>query len=88
MRLVNYCNIALIGLHYSSTAETPTRGGDPTTAIATAVVLGIILVAVGMAITVVAVRCLKTRVRGVYDTGSSAHVREVYPYILCAVFVL
>ena len=86
--LVNYCNIALIGLHYSSTAEIPTRGGDPTTAIATAAVIAvasvIILVTVVIAIILGAVHCVKIVVQGCYDR-SSEHVREVYLYILCAV---
>ena len=89
--LVNYCNIALIGLHYSSTAETPTGGGDPTTAIAIAAVIAVasvlILVAVVIAIILVAVHCVKIVVQGRYDR-SSARVREVYLCILCAVFVL
>ena len=89
--MVNYCNIALNGLHYSSTAETPTEGGDPTTAVVIAVFVSeIILVAVVIAIIIIHVVtcCQKTRVRRDYDTGSRAHVREVYLYILCAVFVL
>ena len=86
--LVNYCNIALIGLHYSSTAETPTGGDSPTTAVVIVIVLVIILVAVVIAIIFVVTRCRKTRVRGDYDTGPRAHVREVYLCILCAVLVL
>ena len=74
----DYCNIALIGLHYSSTAETPTEGGGPTTAITIVVVLGIILVAVVMAIILVAVHCRKARVQEVHDITSSAHVCEVF----------
>ena len=84
--LVNYCNIVLIRLHYSSTAESPTGGGDPTTAVVIAVATSVVLVIILMA--VVVCLCRKIRVRGDYDTGSSAHVREVYLCILRAVFVL
>ena len=86
--LVNYCNIVLIGPHYSSTAERPTGGGDTTTAIAIAVVSVLILVAVVIASILVVCLCRKIRVQGDYDTGSSEHVCEVYLCILCAVFVL
>ena len=86
--LVNYCNIALVGLLYSSTADTPTRGGDPTTAVVIAVVLVIILVGVVIASILVAARCRRTRVQGDYDTGSSELVCEVYLCILCAACVL
>ena len=90
--MVNYCNIALIGLHYSSTAETPTGGGGPTTAVVTAIAIAVVVVTILMtvviAIILVVARCQKTRVRGDYDIGSRAHVREVYLYIQCAVFVL
>ena len=86
--LVNYCNIAHIGLHYSSTAETPTGGGDPTTAVVIAVILVTILVAVGIAIILGVAHCLKKGVQGDYYTGPSEHVREVYLCILCTVFVL
>ena len=86
--LVNYCNIALIGPHYSSTAEMPTGGGNPTTAVVIAVVSVIILVAVVTASILVVCLCQKIRVRGDYDAGSSEHVREVYLCILCAVCVL
>ena len=86
--LVNYCNIALVGLHYSSTAETPTGGDNLAFAIAIAAVLVIILVAVVIEIILVVCLCRKIRVQGDNDTGSSAHVCEVYLCILYAVFVL
>ena len=86
--LVNYCNIALVGLHYSSTAERPTGGEDPTTAVVIAVVSVIFLVAVVISIILVAAHCWKIRIQGVYFTRSSEHVREVYLCILCAVFIL
>ena len=90
--LLNYCNIALTGLHYFSTAEMPTGGGDPTTAVVIAVVVPVVLVIIliGVVITIVRLvaRCWKTRVQGDYDTGISVRVCEMYLYKLCAVFVL
>ena len=81
--LVNYCNITLIGLHCSPTAEMPT-GGDHFTTIAIAaiaVLVSISLVAAVIGIILAAARCRKIRVQGVYGMRPSAHVREMYIYV-------
>ena len=80
---------ALIGLHYSSTDESPTGGGNPTAVVAIAVFVSVtFLVAILMVIYICVARCWKTKVQGDYYTGSSSHVCEVYLYILCTVFIL
>ena len=83
---IKYCNIVLIGCHYSPTAETPTRGDVLATVIITAVVIAVVVVLVIIVMTGVMVAILMEAC--VHGAGPREHVREMYPYELCAVFVL